>query len=130
MERRITPGIHTFMKCGGVLNFWESLDNLVSSHELVIDRPKGSSHPRFPDFIYPLDYGYLKGTVSGDGAGMDVWLGSIDDMSVQAIICTVDLLKEDLEIKIVVGCTDEEIEMVMNYRETSNLSAILVNRTA
>lgn len=35
--------------------FWASLDALVRRCPLVIDRPRGSAHPRYPDFIYPLD---------------------------------------------------------------------------
>ncbi len=111
------------------MDFWESLDNLVLTHKLVIDRPKGSSHPRFPESIYPLDYGYLKGTISSDGEGVDVWLGGVDDLFVQAIVCTVDLLKDGVEVKIIIGCTDEEIETIMNYHSTFNQKAILVKRT-
>lgn len=47
--------------------FWESLDKLVASSEIVIDRPKGTSHPNYPEFIYRIDYGYLKDTSSMDG---------------------------------------------------------------
>ena len=36
-------------------DFWKALDELVNSSEIVIDRPKGSAHPKFPDFIYPVD---------------------------------------------------------------------------
>ena len=53
-------------------DFWNVLDELVSKSEIVIDRPKGSAHSRFPDFIYRVDYGYLKDTSSMDGAGIDV----------------------------------------------------------
>lgn len=28
-------------------DFWDALDELVSNSEIVIDRPKGSAHPRF-----------------------------------------------------------------------------------
>ncbi len=56
--------------------FWSSLDKLVDDSEIVIDRPKGSSHPKYPNFIYRLNYGYLKNTASMDGAGIDVWVGS------------------------------------------------------
>ena len=28
--------------------FWEALDRLVSASTIVIDRPKGSAHPRYP----------------------------------------------------------------------------------
>ncbi len=50
--------------------FWTALDTLVGQSEIVIDRPKGSAHPRYPDFIYPVDYGYLKNTVSPDGGAL------------------------------------------------------------
>lgn len=44
--------------------------------EIVVDRPRGSHHPDFPEFVYELDYGYLKGTTSADSEGIDVWIGS------------------------------------------------------
>jgi len=56
--------------------FWSAVDTLIAKPEIVIDRPKGTKHPRF-DFIYPLDYGYLKDTTSHDGGGIDVWRGSL-----------------------------------------------------
>ena len=80
-------------------DFWKVLDELVNSSEIVIDRPKGSAHPKFPDFIYRVDYGYLKDTTSMDGAGIDVWVGS-GDKKIDAIMCIVDLMKKDSEIKI------------------------------
>ena len=52
-------------------DFWKALDELVNTSEIVIDRPKGSTHPRFPNFIYRVDYGYLKNTASMDGAGIE-----------------------------------------------------------
>ena len=42
--------------------FWNALDELVANSEIVIDRPKGTAHPKYPNFIYRLDYGYLKDT--------------------------------------------------------------------
>ena len=56
--------------------FWNAIDELVKNTEIVIDRPKGTAHPRHPDFIYKVDYGYLKETTSMDGAGIDVWVGN------------------------------------------------------
>ena len=35
--------------------FWDAIDELVNSSEIVIDRPKGSVHPRYPDFLYKVD---------------------------------------------------------------------------
>ena len=57
--------------------FWMSLDELVNKSEIVIDRPKGSAHPRSPDFIYHVDYGYLKDTASMDGQGLMFGLEAI-----------------------------------------------------
>ena len=72
-------------------DFWHKLDMLVESAALVIDRPKGCRHPRFPDLVYPLDYGYLQGTSAVDGEGVDVWRGSDPAGALEAIVCTVDL---------------------------------------
>ena len=78
------------------------LDSLVMDSEIVIDRPKGTVHPKYPDFVYEVDYGYLKDTSSMDGAGIDVWVGS-GEKRVDAVMCTVDCLKRDSEIKILIG---------------------------
>ena len=89
----------------GAVSFWEALDALVGGAEIVVDRPRGSHHPDFPEFVYELDYGYLKGTTSADSEGIDVWIGSDPRRQVTGALCTVDLVKHDAELKILVGCT-------------------------
>ena len=109
--------------------FWQVLDKLVSESEIVIDRPKGSSHPRYPAFIYPLDYGYLKGTTAMDGGGIDVWCGSDLTREADAIMCIVDLTKRDSEIKVLIGCTEEEKAKVYQlHNETECMKGILIHR--
>ena len=109
-------------------DFWKALDELVNSSEIVIDRPKGSAHPRFPNFIYKVDYGYLKDTASMDGAGIDVWVGS-GEKKIDAIKCIVDLMKRDSEIKILVGCTEEEkLEVYKTHNETQYMKGVLIRR--
>ena len=108
--------------------FWKALDELVSNSEIVIDRPRGSAHPRFPNFIYKVDYGYLKNTSSMDGAGIDVWIGS-GDKKIDAIMCIVDLMKRDSEIKILVGCTEEEkLDIYKTHNETQYMKGVLIRR--
>ncbi len=108
--------------------FWVALDRLVSDGEIVIDRPKGSAHPRFPDYIYPLDYGYLKDTSSMDGNGIDVWVGT-GERTVDAVMCIVDLMKRDSEIKILIGCTEEEKRAVYEkHNDSPFMKGILIRR--
>ena len=109
--------------------FWHALDRLMSASEIVIDRPKGSPHPCFPSRIYPLDYGYLAGTASMDGDGIDLWRGSDPAQRLDAVVCTVDLMKRDSEIKLLIGCTEEEKAAVMRWHNDSDMmKAILIER--
>ncbi len=109
-------------------DFWRMLDALAASSELVIDRPKGSAHPRYPDLLYPVDYGYLKDTSSMDAAGIDLWMGT-QGTTVNAVICTVDLVKRDSEIKLLMGCSEEEVALVYEFQnESKNMKGILIRR--
>jgi inorganic pyrophosphatase len=111
--------------------FWTYLDALLESAELVLDRPKGSSHPRYPAQVYPLDYGYLQGTSGGDGQELDVWRGTRAEAKLEAIVCTVDLLKRDVEVKLLVGCTEREKTMVRDFHNGGEqMAAILLKRRA
>ncbi len=78
--------------------FWAALDRLVEESEIVIDRPKGTAHPKFPDFIYKVDYGYLKNTSSMDGGGIDVWVGTDEGKRVGGVMCIVDLVGEPVNL--------------------------------
>ena len=109
-------------------DFWNALDELVNDSEIIIDRPKGTAHPKYPNFIYKVDYGYLKETSSMDGGGIDVWVGS-GEKQIDAIICIVDLIKKDSEIKILIGCTEEEKDIVYKtHNETPFMKGILIRR--
>lgn len=44
-----------------------------------IDRPLGRPHPRFPDLIYNVNYGYVEGIFAGDGAEQDVYILGVDE---------------------------------------------------
>lgn len=41
--------------------------------EVKIDRALGSKHPKH-EFIYPLNYGYIPNTISGDGEELDCYV--------------------------------------------------------
>ncbi|MDU1912023.1 inorganic pyrophosphatase [Fusobacterium sp.] len=110
-------------------DFWNALDYLVSNSTIIIDRPKGSTHPKYTNFIYVVDYGYLSDTSSSDSEGIDIWKGSSPTQKVNAVICTVDLKKKDSEIKILIGCTNPEIEIIYNAHNSSEfMKGILIIR--
>lgn len=41
---------------------------------VVMDRPVGARHPKHPDIIYPINYGYIEGLLGGDGEEQDVYV--------------------------------------------------------
>ena len=108
--------------------FWALADRLVATSRIVIDRPRGSAHPRVPEIIYPLDYGYLEGTSGGDGDGIDVWRGSLPDARVTGAIMTVDLRRRDAEVKLLVGCTPAEADLALATHSQEQQAALLLRR--
>ena len=108
--------------------FWTYLEELVSTSEVVLDRPRGSQHPRYPAIVYPLDYGYLKNTRSGDGDGTDVWVGNGVEQEITGIVCSVDLAQRDTEIKILLGCTPGDIDIIADFHNRGDQAAIVIRR--
>ncbi len=45
----------------------------------VIDRPMHSRHPKHPDIVYPVNYGYIPGIIAGDGAAQDVYVLGVEE---------------------------------------------------
>ena len=111
------------------VHFWELLDRLVSENPLRIDRPKGSRHPHYPEMIYPVDYGYLEGTHSMDGGGIDVWRGTAQNRGVVAVIASIDHKKMDAEIKVLLDCSPSEQQTIANFHNHSpEMQGILLPR--
>lgn len=92
--------------------------------KVQVDRPLGSAHPKFPDLIYPVNYGYVPGILAGDGEEQDAYiLGPTEPVTeftgrVIAVICRED----DAEDKWVVaaeGCayTKEQIAAAVEFQE-------------
>lgn len=96
-------------------SFWTSLDYLVATSDLFIDRPKATRYPALPDLIYPLDYGYLAGTTAGDGDGIDVWRGTAVGAGLVGILCTVDKWKRDAELKLLLECSEQDITRILQF---------------
>ena len=99
--------------------FWHEMAELAANNSIIIDRPKESPHPRYPEVIYPLDYSYLEGTTSAGRNGTDVWFGSLNtiDKMLTGILCTFDTLKRDAEIKLLIGCTEEGVQIIQDFHK-------------
>ena len=91
-----------------------------------IDRPLGSRHPRFPDLIYPVNYGYVEGVLGGDGEEQDAYVLGADgplETFEGTVIAVVHRL-DDAEDKWIVSLspsgrdyTDEEILELTRFQE-------------
>lgn len=109
--------------------FWEHCDRMVSDSKLIIENMAGSAHPDFPDFIYPVDYGYLENTVSSDSECIDIWKGTSGIAETVGVIVTVDLLKRDAEVKLLYMCSEKEVEEIYRVHNYSDMQkGILIMR--
>ncbi len=90
---------------------------------IVIDRPLGSKHPKY-DMIYPINYGYVPGTISADGEELDAYLLGVNEKVLEytgkciAIIHRID----DNDDKLVIvpensSYTDDEINEIIKFQE-------------
>ena len=92
--------------------------------KVKIDRPYGSRHPKFPDMIYPLNYGYMEGIIGGDGEEQDAYILGIDTPleEFEGEVIAVIHRKNDVEDKWVVAekgkkFTKEEIVAATHFQE-------------
>lgn len=106
------------------ISFWHFLTQLAITNSIIVDRPRGSSHPRYSEMIYPLDYGYLENTTSSDGGGIGQWLASVNTVmkeegtkTLTGILCTFDTLKRDAEIRLLIGCMEADIQIIRDFHQ-------------
>lgn len=93
---------------------WEALEAQIQANGLTIDRPRHTAHPHFPEVVYPIDYGYVNGTVGEDGEPIDVFVGTAPTGLVAATR-TIDRRKGDTELKLLYDCSPEEIYLVHGF---------------
>ena len=70
MVRVYFININVFKRMKNHMNHKEYLGKELN---IVIDRELGSKHPEY-GFIYPVNYGYVPDTISGDGEELDCYL--------------------------------------------------------
>lgn len=92
-----------------------------------IDRPIGAPHPKHPEIIYPINYGYIPNVFGGDGEELDVYILGIDEKIEEGDSTTVKIIgivyrKDDVEDKLAaapegMSFTAKEIENIIRFQE-------------
>lgn len=100
---------------------------------VIMDRPLGTRHPKH-GFIYPLNYGYIPNTVSGDGEEVDAYIvGEFEPLETFEgwVVATIHRLNDN-EDKLVV-CKDkhkysiEQIKALTEFQERFFESEIITD---
>lgn len=91
--------------------------------KVKIDRKLGTNHPKW-GFIYLTNYGYIPGTLSGDGEELDAYIlgvyEPIDDFEGKCIAVVHRTNDNDDKLIIVPegkGFSDEQIDALIDYQE-------------
>jgi inorganic pyrophosphatase len=109
--------------------FWQKLDSIYFASSIVITQPQGSMHSTFANLVYPVDYGYLNDTLSQDLLGIAIYKGKGSAYSVDAILVAADILKKDIEVKLLVGCSQDEVDKILRFvNQTEYQKTIIVRR--
>ena len=101
----------------------DSREYLGKELYIKIDRPLGSKHPKH-GFIYPINYGYVPNTISGDGEELDAYLlgvfEPVDDYNGKCIAIihrTNDNDDKLIVVPIDKNYSDDEIEALVEFQE-------------
>ena len=109
--------------------FWQKMDTVALSSKIRIDRPKNTTHPDFANLVYPVDYGCFMDMDTVDSEMIHVYRGTLKPATVQAVAVSVDILKRDMDVKVLYGCTEqEELEILRFLNQTDYQKCILIHR--
>lgn len=97
-------------------------DFLGKKVKVVMDRPMGSKHPKW-NFIYPINYGYVPNTISGDGEELDAYIvGIFEPVEEYEGKCIAAIHRLDDDDKLVIApeekiYTKQQIEALVEFQE-------------
>lgn len=91
---------------------------------VIVDRPVGTFHPNHPDLYYPVNYGYIPGTMASDGEAEDAYILGVDHpvATFTGRIIAVIHRQDDTEDKWVVApegasFSEEQIRTAVHFQE-------------
>ena len=78
---------------------------LGTTATVTVDRPLGSRHPRFPNLIYSVNYGFVAGLLGGDGEEQDAYILGVDEPISSFVGRVIAIIRrlDDVEDKLVVA---------------------------
>lgn len=95
-----------------------------------MDRPLGSKHPKH-GFFYPVNYGFIPNTISGDGEELDAYILGIHtplETFEGVVIAVIHRLDDDDDKLIVMeegkSYTDDQIRALVEFQEKWYTSVI------
>jgi len=101
----------------------QASDYLGKQVSVVMDRPLGSKHPKH-SFVYPINYGYVPNTISGDREELDAYILGVSTPEEKFTGTCIGVIHrtDDNDHKLVVvptgtNLTDDEIENAVNFQE-------------
>lgn len=101
--------------------------------DVIMDRPLGSKHPKH-EFIYTLNYGYVPGTVAGDGEEIDAYIiGEFEALETYTgYVVAIVKRKNDIEDKLIVckerkKYTKEQMQVLVEFQERFFDSIIIMD---
>lgn len=99
--------------------------------KVKMDRPLGTKHPKH-GFYYPVNYGYIPGTISGDGEELDAYvLGVFEPLEeFEGEVVAIIHRTNDNDDKLVVvksgnNYTDDQIRALTEFQERFFKSEII-----
>lgn len=102
----------------------DSYGYIGKSVNVKIDRPLGSIHPKWKEIKYPINYGYIPNTLSGDGEEIDCYILGINEPLEEfsgEVIAVINRTNDDDDKLIVVpsgmNYKDEEIRELVDFQE-------------
>lgn len=107
--------------------------NLIGKRvEVIVDRPKGESHPKYPDLFYEVNYGFIPRTKAPDGEEVDAYILGVEEAVNKfrgVCIAMIHRIDDDDDKLIVVrdgeNFTDEEIKRLTHFQEKYFKSEII-----
>lgn len=101
--------------------------------EVTIDRPMGSKHPKY-NFIYEVNYGYIKDIIAPDGEELDAYYLGVNSPLEKAkgkVIAIIHRADNDDDKLVVVpegiSLSDEEISKQVDFQEKWFKSSVVRN---